>query len=572
MTAASRTPRCAAQPAAAPAGPPRCTDARAPMRDRSPTPMAVRWLPPQRIGVDGERWQGARSAHAERGEGQDQAGTRRAARRRRRRARTMRATRVAPRSATRAQEQDRRDRRRRRVATVSAMASTRSGGGFAMTRMRADAAARAAASPRQDPGDQPRALASAEHGNAAGRQRGAEQQRSRRRRSAGGPRSATPTFGGGSTAVARADGQRHGDASRSPVMTSAMPPTTTPTVAAAVASPRWAGREGVVPAPARSGGGRGANRSSGWSSATDCTRYADWPCMRPYTPRRDAVRAAAGSAHGAPHPHHAVGQLRIRARAGGAGRVLRLRRLRGVAPARPTARRPAPTAARRRPWAGHTRRSTTTSPTDAELADEPDPADCSRQGPPPGTTSPGRGRRARRLVHPRRQPAIGPTGPTVVLAHGWSSNKSDMLDRAAILHDDYNLVLFDFRNHGAERGRGRRPRACARPQDLRAMLDWLEADEGARNRSRSSASRWAGRLPSTRADRDERVDAVIVESTHATLANAIQARLDRERLSALASRRLVDPARRADADRRGHELGAIRCRRSSASTGVRCSS
>ena len=43
---------------------------------------------------------------------------------------------------------------------------------------------------------------------------------------------------------------------------------------------------------------------------------------------------------------------------------------------------------------------------------------------------------------------IGPAGPTVVLAHGWGSNKSAMLDRAAILRDAHNLLLVDLRNHG----------------------------------------------------------------------------------------------------------------------------
>ena len=46
----------------------------------------------------------------------------------------------------------------------------------------------------------------------------------------------------------------------------------------------------------------------------------------------------------------------------------------------------------------------------------------------------------------------GPTGPTVVLVHGQGGNKSGMLEHAAVLHDEYNLVLFDFRNHGQSGG------------------------------------------------------------------------------------------------------------------------
>ena len=75
----------------------------------------------------------------------------------------------------------------------------------------------------------------------------------------------------------------------------------------------------------------------------------------------------------------------------------------------------------------------------------------------------------------------GPTAPTVVMAHGWGSNKSDMLDRAAILHDTYNLLLFDFRNHG-QSGAAATTQGVREADDLRAMLDWLEAQ---RRRARS---------------------------------------------------------------------------------------
>ena len=57
----------------------------------------------------------------------------------------------------------------------------------------------------------------------------------------------------------------------------------------------------------------------------------------------------------------------------------------------------------------------------------------------------------------------GPTAPTVVIAHGWGSNKSNMLDRAAVVHDAYNLLLLDLRNHGQSADAPRPRRACARP-------------------------------------------------------------------------------------------------------------
>lgn len=118
----------------------------------------------------------------------------------------------------------------------------------------------------------------------------------------------------------------------------------------------------------------------------------------------------------------------------------------------------------------------------------------------------------------------GPQGPTLVLAHGWRGNKSTMLDRAAVLHDTYNLLLFDFRNHGqsadSETTQGVRERS-----DLAAMLDWLEREKGPEWIAVHGVS-MGGATALATADRDPRIDAVIVESTHASLAHAAQARLE----------------------------------------------
>ncbi len=119
----------------------------------------------------------------------------------------------------------------------------------------------------------------------------------------------------------------------------------------------------------------------------------------------------------------------------------------------------------------------------------------------------------------------GPTGPTVILAHGWGSNKSNMLNRAALLHEEYNLVLFDFRNHG-QSGVTPTTQGVREAGDLRAVIDWLEVAK-APDRIAVLGVSMGGASALNEADRDERVDALIIESTHATLANAIQARLDR---------------------------------------------
>lgn len=118
----------------------------------------------------------------------------------------------------------------------------------------------------------------------------------------------------------------------------------------------------------------------------------------------------------------------------------------------------------------------------------------------------------------------GPSAPTVVLAHGWGSNKSAMLERAAVLHDAYNLVLFDFRNHG-QSGTAPTTQGIRESGDLLAVLDWLESTKGPDQVAVLGVS-MGGASAAYAAARDERIDALILESTHATLANAAQARLD----------------------------------------------
>ena len=161
---------------------------------------------------------------------------------------------------------------------------------------------------------------------------------------------------------------------------------------------------------------------------------------------------------------------------------------------------------------------------DAALAGEADPTACSTRGEIAGDEVTGPGGIGLAGWYVPAASGAPPTSPTVILAHGWGSNKSAMLDRAALLHESYHLLLFDFRNHGQSEGETT-TQGVRESADLRAMIDWLEATKGpdliaVLGTSMGGASTLAA------ADRDERIDAVIVESTHATLANAIQARLD----------------------------------------------
>jgi len=114
--------------------------------------------------------------------------------------------------------------------------------------------------------------------------------------------------------------------------------------------------------------------------------------------------------------------------------------------------------------------------------------------------------------------------PTVVLAHGNGKAKSEMLSWAEPLHADYNLVLFDFRNHGQSSG-NLTTLGVREVRDLRTIVDWLE-----RTKSPSSIAvlgvSMGGAAAIDEAVTDERVSAVILDSTHATLVGALQRQLE----------------------------------------------
>ena len=163
--------------------------------------------------------------------------------------------------------------------------------------------------------------------------------------------------------------------------------------------------------------------------------------------------------------------------------------------------------------------------TDASLASEPDPLVCGSQGAPAGDAVVGPGGVGLAGWYIPSASGAGPDGPTVILAHGWGSNKSSMLDRARLLHDDFNLVLFDFRNHGQSEPAAT-TQAVREADDLRAVVDWLETTKGPRAIAVLGVS-MGGASAVNAADRDERIDALVLESVHASIANAAQARLDR---------------------------------------------
>ena len=163
---------------------------------------------------------------------------------------------------------------------------------------------------------------------------------------------------------------------------------------------------------------------------------------------------------------------------------------------------------------------------DATLADEPDPEHC-----PPSSVKAGEVVQAADGVHIAAWyvPAGngGPSsGPTVVLAHGYGGNKSTMLPFAELLHDRYNLVLFDFRNHGQSTGT-QTTQGVLEASDLKAVIGWLEKAKKPNRVAVLGVSMGGASALSEGLD-DRHVDALILDSTHATLASAVQARLTRQ--------------------------------------------
>ncbi|HET7521099.1 MAG TPA: alpha/beta fold hydrolase, partial [Candidatus Limnocylindria bacterium] len=163
---------------------------------------------------------------------------------------------------------------------------------------------------------------------------------------------------------------------------------------------------------------------------------------------------------------------------------------------------------------------------DVALADLPDPENCPDRPPNAGgdlTSSDGVRLAAWYIPAGDGSP---PGDATVVLAHGYGGNKSNMLDVAEVLHQRYNLLLLDFRNHG-QSGGTQTTQGLREADDLRAVLGWLRQEKKP-DRIALLGESMGGASALSEAVSDQEVDALILDSTHATLANAIQARLDRQ--------------------------------------------
>jgi pimeloyl-ACP methyl ester carboxylesterase len=123
----------------------------------------------------------------------------------------------------------------------------------------------------------------------------------------------------------------------------------------------------------------------------------------------------------------------------------------------------------------------------------------------------------------------GPDGPTVVVVHGFKSNKSTVLRYGVGLHRDFNLVFYDSRNTGRSGG-SQTTGGVLEQNDLRAVIDWVERTKhpqrlGVLGNSLGAATTLA------EVRTDSRVDAVALDSMHTRIRYQIEARVDAEYVS-----------------------------------------
>jgi uncharacterized protein len=121
----------------------------------------------------------------------------------------------------------------------------------------------------------------------------------------------------------------------------------------------------------------------------------------------------------------------------------------------------------------------------------------------------------------------GPTAPTIIVAPGWKSNKSEILKYAPFFHDRYNLVLLDLRNQGRSGGDtttwGYREKL-----DIEAMIDWLQETKQPSWIGATGNSMGAATVLAAAAD-DPRIRALVLDSMHADVVNTFADGIANER-------------------------------------------
>lgn len=65
---------------------------------------------------------------------------------------------------------------------------------------------------------------------------------------------------------------------------------------------------------------------------------------------------------------------------------------------------------------------------------------------------------------------------TIVVLHGWGANRSDVLPSTIFLSSDYNMVYFDFRNHGRSGGNST-SLTCLEVKDFLSVVRYLKSEK-----------------------------------------------------------------------------------------------
>jgi pimeloyl-ACP methyl ester carboxylesterase len=119
---------------------------------------------------------------------------------------------------------------------------------------------------------------------------------------------------------------------------------------------------------------------------------------------------------------------------------------------------------------------------------------------------------------------VGPTGTTVVIVHGWDANKSEALKYAVPLHPAFNVVVIDLRD-GGRSGLADSTFGLREQLDIEAVIDWLQRTKHPAHIAVMGNSMGGG-ASALAAAGDPRIEALILDSTHAHVANIFERRLE----------------------------------------------
>jgi pimeloyl-ACP methyl ester carboxylesterase len=119
---------------------------------------------------------------------------------------------------------------------------------------------------------------------------------------------------------------------------------------------------------------------------------------------------------------------------------------------------------------------------------------------------------------------VGSTGTTVVIVHGWDANKSEAMKYAVPLHPAFNVVVMDLRG-GGRSGSADSTFGPREKLDIEAVVDWLQRTKHPAHIAVMGNSMGGGAATLAAAG-DPRIEALILDSTHAHVASIFERRLE----------------------------------------------